>query len=166
MKAAHLFDLTGKAAVVTGAASGLGLSIAEALADNGAKVALLDHDDASLEAVTRRFQHAGHEVMPRVIDVADTQGLAKIIAEVARTWGRLDICFANAGMSAGPGYATEAGQMANVKIAEWQRVLDVNLHGTFHMCRAVLPLMRARGFSQEEIDAILVDNPRRFLTIV
>jgi NAD(P)-dependent dehydrogenase (short-subunit alcohol dehydrogenase family) len=130
VKAAHLFDLTDKAAVVTGAASGLGLAIAEALADNGARVGLLDRDAASLEAVTRQFEQAGREVLPLVIDVADTQGL--------------DICFANAGMSAGPGYATEAGQMANVKIAEWQRVLDVNLTGIFATLQAASIPMKAQ----------------------
>ena len=144
MKAAALFDVSGKAALVTGAASGLGLAITEVLADNGARVAMLDVDGESLEKAAARLKQAGGDVLARIVDVADTKGLAAIMAEVARSFGRLDIAFANAGMSAGPGYATEAGQLANVNSLDWQRVLDVNLSGVFATLQAASIPMKAQ----------------------
>jgi NAD(P)-dependent dehydrogenase (short-subunit alcohol dehydrogenase family) len=132
MKAAKLFDVSGLNTVVTGAASGLGLAMAEALADNGARVTLIDRDAVGLGRAAARLKLAGGDVHTAALDVADRGALREAIDAAGRSVGKLDVVFANAGMSAGPGYLTEEGQLANVQPDTWQRVLDVNLTSVFN----------------------------------
>jgi NAD(P)-dependent dehydrogenase (short-subunit alcohol dehydrogenase family) len=136
MTAQQLFDVSGRIAFVTGAASGLGLAMSEIMAESGARVTMLDIDRAGLEAAAARLKQAGHEVLPVVQDVADTEGLRQAIDATARTCGRLDVVFANAGMSAGPSYAVEAGEIANVSLTAWEQVLKVNLTSVFATMQA------------------------------
>jgi NAD(P)-dependent dehydrogenase (short-subunit alcohol dehydrogenase family) len=127
MKAEALFDVRGRVTVVTGAASGLGLAMAEVMAENGAVVAMIDIDAAGLEAATKRLAEAGHAVEPIVLDVGESERLSAAIHGVAEKHGRLDVVFANAGISAGPGFWLPAGQIDAVDMANWERVLKVNL---------------------------------------
>src|SRR6185503_149080 len=136
--------VTGRVALVTGAASGLGLAYAEVLADNGAHVTLVDIDAVGLERAAMKFRQAGCEVHHAALDVADTRALREAIDAAARRYGRLDVVFANAGMSAGPGYLTETGQIGNVKLEEWRRVLDVNLTAVFATVQAAAAHMKAQ----------------------
>ncbi len=131
MKADQLFNVTGQVALVTGAASGLGLAMSEVMAANGAHVALLDVNGPALEKVTATLRAAGCSVEPIEIDVADTDRLRSCIDSIAASRGRLDAVFANAGISAGPNYRTEAGQIENVALDRWEKVLHVNLTSVF-----------------------------------
>jgi NAD(P)-dependent dehydrogenase (short-subunit alcohol dehydrogenase family) len=142
MKAAKLFDVSGRVAFVTGAASGLGLAMCEVMAENGARVTMADMDAAALENAAGRLEQLGYDVQPVVLDVSDTSAVHTAIDAAAKRHGRLDVVFANAGMSAGPGYTTEAGQIANVKPETWQRVLDVNLTGVFATMQAAAVHMK------------------------
>jgi NAD(P)-dependent dehydrogenase (short-subunit alcohol dehydrogenase family) len=139
VKAAELFDVTGRVALVTGAASGLGLAFSEVLCANGAHVTMVDVDAKALAEASRKL---GGPVRTAVLDVADAKALRKTVDEAAAAGGRLDIVFANAGMSAGPGYKTEAGQLAGVNSETWQRVLEVNLTSVFNTIQAAAAHMK------------------------
>ena len=148
MKAEKLFDVTGQVAFVTGAASGLGLAMAEVLAENGARVTMADIDADTLEALVRKMREAGSAVEAAVVDVADSGALRLRIDAVVEKHGRLDAVFANAGISSGPGFATEAGrisgQIEHTSLATWARVLEVNLTGVFVTMQAAAAHMKAQ----------------------
>src|SRR4051812_34328640 len=94
-----MFDLKGQVAFITGAAKGLGLAMAEIVAQSGARVVMTDIDPEALAATTQRLTAQGLDVVGQVLDVADIELLAQTIDQVAETHGRLDIVFANAGLS-------------------------------------------------------------------
>ena len=142
MKAAELFDVTGHVAFVTGAASGLGLAMAEAMADNGAHVVMADIDLATLALQTGRLAGAGASVEGIELDVADLPALRAAIDATAEKRGWLDAVFANAGISAGPGYLTEAGKIDAVDPAKWDEVVHINLTSVFATVQAAARHMK------------------------
>ena len=141
--AARLFDVAGRAYVVTGAASGLGLAISEALAANGARLLLLDRDAARLDEVTSRL---GPGAASGAVDVTDARSLQQAIDGFVGDDGRLDGLFANAGISGGAGFGTAAGaatgRLQNQDASDWNRVLQTNLLGVLNSLQAVLPAMK------------------------
>ncbi len=143
MKAESLFDVRDRVALVTGAASGLGLAMAEVMAENGARVTLADKDSPALEREVARLSAAGYAVEAAVVDVADLAALRATVEAVAQRHGRLDAAFANAGISAGPGFMTQEGAMNEVSLAKWNEVLQVNLTSVFETMRAAsVPMKR------------------------
>ncbi len=144
MKARELFDVDGQIALVTGAASGLGLAMAEVMAENGAHVTMVDMDGEGLETAVARLRDAGFAVEPAVLDVTDADALRRAVDGAAERSGRLDTVFANAGISAGPGFPTPVGHLAAVERATWERVLDVNLTAVFETIRAAAVHMKAQ----------------------
>ena len=104
MVSTALFDVKGLGVVVTGGASGLGLAFTEALADNGARVTILDVDPQRTKDETARLEATGVDVRGRVVDVTDHRELDDAIDEAAAEYGRLDVVFANAGIDPGPGF--------------------------------------------------------------
>jgi NAD(P)-dependent dehydrogenase (short-subunit alcohol dehydrogenase family) len=146
--------LAGKAALVTGAARGIGRATAVELARQGAAVALLDIADpdaipelrgyrlasrADLEEATRLVRAEGARGLPLVADVRDPQGTRQAAAEAAREFGGgLDILVANAGIAIN-------GKLAEPDPAAWQALLDVNLTGSLHTLQAALPVLRRPG---------------------
>jgi len=146
MKAESLFDVRGRVTLVTGAASGLGLAMAEVMAENGATVTLVDKDKASLDREVLRLSAAGYAVEAAELDVADLPALRVAVDTIAKRHGRLDIAFANAGISAGPGFMTEEGSMNGVLPAKWNEVLQVNLTSVFETMRvAAVPMKRQKS---------------------
>lgn len=141
---AEMFSLEGRSAVVTGAASGLGLAMSQVLAAAGAHVAMLDMDGAGAEEAAARIAAGGGSTEAGALDVADRDALRAAFDAIAARRGRLDIAVANAGMSAGPGYKTEAGQINAVEDATWDRVLAVNLSGVFATIQAAARHMKAQ----------------------
>lgn len=139
-----MFDLEGQVAFVTGAAKGLGFAMSEAVAEQGATVVMTDIDDAALSDAVARLTARGLRVHPEAVDVSDIDRLAKTIDGAAARFGRLDIAFANAGLSAGPGPLTEAGAMGQVDLARWNSLLQINLTSVFVTIRAAAAHMRAR----------------------
>lgn len=144
MKAEELFRVAGKVAFVTGAASGLGFGMAEAMAENGARVTMADIDAPGLEKAVAKLKSAGFDVTGVVVDVADTAKLRTAIDNAAKKFGSLDIVFANAGISAGTGFNTEVGKIENVSMDSWNRVLQINLTGVFVTMQSAAVHMKAQ----------------------
>jgi NAD(P)-dependent dehydrogenase (short-subunit alcohol dehydrogenase family) len=146
-----LFDVQGRSAVVTGGALGLGLAYAEVLAANGAHVALIDVDRAQLDATVAQFASRGARVRGLCVDVTDHRALDAAIADAAASAGRLDLVFANAGITAGPGFLTTDGArdpdgaIESVPAALWEKVIATNLSSVFGTIRASVPHMKAAG---------------------
>ena len=152
MKISELFKVEGYGVVVTGGASGLGLAYAEALAENGARVTLLDIDPRRIEEETARLRGLGWAVRGEVVDVTDHEGLDRAIDAAATAYGRLDVVFANAGVDPGPGFLgawvgaqrprNPEGSLERYSDARWGRVIDINLNGVFATLRAATRHMK------------------------
>ena len=151
MKSAELFSVAGQGAIVTGAGSGLGLAIAEALAENGARVTLLDIDADRIAAETGRLKAQGCAVRGDVVDVSDHPQLERTFDAALAAHGRLDIVFANAGIDSGPGFVrgwagarerNPQGALESYSDERWNRVIDVNLTGVFATLRAAARIMK------------------------
>ncbi len=128
-------DWTGKVALVTGAASGIGAAVARAFAARGARVWVTDRDGAAAAAVAERLPGAAG----RRLDVARAEDWAAAVAAVRERDGSLDALINNAGVSSG-------GTLETLDLAEWRRVLSINVEGALLGIRAALPLLReARG---------------------
>jgi len=153
MKTAELFDVRGLVTIVTGAASGIGLAYAEVMADNGARVTLMDRDASSLEAAVRRLAERGGDVRGQTLDVTDRPGLRAGIDAVAAHYGRLDVVFANVGIDSPPGFLgmngerNAGGAFENVSDERWDLVmLDLSLPdrrgaATLRDIRAISPAL-------------------------
>ena len=154
MKISELFKVEGYGVVVTGGASGLGLAYAEALAENGARVTLLDIDPRRIEEETARLRGLGWAVRGEVVDVTDHEGLDRALDAAATAYGRLDVVFANAGVDPGPGFLgawvgaqrprNPEGSLERYGDARWGRVIDINLNGVFATLRAATRHMKPR----------------------
>jgi NAD(P)-dependent dehydrogenase (short-subunit alcohol dehydrogenase family) len=150
MSTANLFDISGQVALVTGAASGLGLAISEVLADNHAKVALLDIDQDGLDRAVERFGRAGTPCFARQVDVSDRASVRKAFDAVVGHFGDLDIVFGNAGIGAGPGFLgldgnrNPDGEIEAISDALWDRVVAVNLNAVFATIQAAAVHMKAK----------------------
>ena len=127
MQCVPMFDLTGQVAFVSGAAKGLGFAISEIIAQSGASVVLSDIDPVALATAVDRLTAQGLAATGEIVDVEDTGQLALTIDDVARRFGRLDIVFANAGLSAGPGPLTDAGSITAIDEHRWRQLLTINL---------------------------------------
>jgi NAD(P)-dependent dehydrogenase (short-subunit alcohol dehydrogenase family) len=130
--------LQGKVAVVTGAASGIGLAVVEALLAEGADVVMSDVNGDLLREQRIRLASAGHHVHDVVTDVRTAAAVETLAATVMERFGRLHIAVNNAGI-VNRGYAWE------LSLEEWHRVLDVNLWGVIHGVRAFVPCILATG---------------------
>ena len=152
MKARDLFNVEGLGVVVTGAASGLGLGYTEALAENGARVTLLDVDGGRIEEETARLKGLGYDVRGEAVDVRDHPALDGAFDAALQAHGRLDVVFANAGIDPGPGFLgswvgaerprNAEGALENYTDERWNRVIDINLNGIFATLRAGARIMR------------------------
>ncbi len=135
----HPKRFEGRAAVITGGASGIGLVTAQRLLAEGAAVSLWDIDSKAVAEARARLGPGCHGV---TVDVSDYRAVADAAASSAEAMGRIDIAIAGAGIS-GPNALLE-----EYPPADWQRVIEVNLHGSFHTCRAVVPYMRRNDYGR------------------
>ena len=142
---AELFDVRGARVVVTGAASGLGFAIAEAMADGGARVTLADIDRARLREVAAGLEERGADVRSAEVNVADPTQVHALFEDVVEAQGGVDVAFANAGISLEPGVVAESGGLANLEPRVWDRVLDVNLNGVLFTVREAAGHMKRQG---------------------
>ena len=133
-------DLEGRRAVVTGAAQGIGLSIVQRLLASGAHVCLWDQDAALLEETCEVL--AGSPVFSQVVDVTDSDAVAKTAQQTATDLGGIDILVNNAGI-AGPTVPSW-----EYPVLDWQNVIDVDLNAVYYCCRAVIPIMREQDYGR------------------
>ncbi|RVV97086.1 SDR family oxidoreductase [Mesobaculum littorinae] len=138
MSYANLFDLTGQLAAVTGGASGIGLESARALAAHGASLELMDTDGEALDRASEILRAEGAEVRTSVLDVTDPDAVRAASDAICGRSGVPHVLLSSAGIA-------RLHAAAEVPDAEWRRVIDVNLNGTFWCCRSFGARMVAEG---------------------
>jgi NAD(P)-dependent dehydrogenase (short-subunit alcohol dehydrogenase family) len=131
-------DLSGKVAVVTGAASGIGRETALALARRGADLAICDVDEAGLEETAEQIRQIGRRVLPSRVDVSNAEQVSGFAERTCAELGRVDVLVNNAGIGVG-------GFFVDVPLAEWDAILGVNLRGVVNGCYFFVPRMIEAG---------------------
>jgi NAD(P)-dependent dehydrogenase (short-subunit alcohol dehydrogenase family) len=131
-------ELGGKAAFVTGGASGIGLALGRAFAQAGMKVMLADVETDALEAAVKSLHDFGPDVRSIVCDVTDPVSVEHAAVVSYQAFGNVHVVCNNAGVAAG-------GGIDNISLDNWRWVLDVNLMGVVHGIRTFLPHLRAHG---------------------
>jgi NAD(P)-dependent dehydrogenase (short-subunit alcohol dehydrogenase family) len=128
----------GQIAVVTGAASGLGLSIARALASRGAMVAALDKDANSLEKLRGAFSFEGH-----VCDITSEEDVARVIKKIAAESGKIDILVNSAGITGKTNIKSH-----DTETEDLRRVFEINFMGSYYASKHVIPVMLANNYGR------------------
>lgn len=129
-----LYDLTGKAAVVTGGVNGVGLAVVNLLAEHGADIVVAGKSAAECEEVANQVRQMGRQALACPIDISDTAQCANLIKKAADTFGRIDI-FVAGECECSNAYITDMTE------SEWDNVLDVNLKGTFFLAKEIGKVM-------------------------
>lgn len=131
-------QLAGRVAVVTGAGSGIGRSIALLLGRHGTTVHVVDVNAGAAEAVATEVRDAGGKAMTHTVDVSDAAAVERLAAVVYEADGAVDLLFNNAGVG-------HAGDVVDTPLEDWRRVLDVNLLGVVHGVSAFAPRLVDQG---------------------
>jgi 3-oxoacyl-[acyl-carrier protein] reductase len=134
----EVLGLEGRVALVTGAARGIGAATAVALAQAGARVALVDRDAAGVEATADAVGRAGSDALAIPADVTDAAAIERAVDTVVAEWRRLDVLVNNAGI-------VRDATLGKVSEEDWAATIDVNLRGAMIGTRAALRPMRAAG---------------------
>jgi len=137
----HLFDLSGRTALVTGSSRGLGRAMAEGLAAAGARVILNGVNAARVDEAVAEMRQAGHDVLPMVFDVTDEASVIAAFEGMDRDGIAVDILVNNAGIQF-------RRPMLELETADWQRVIDTNLTSAFVVGREAAKRMAARGYGK------------------
>jgi gluconate 5-dehydrogenase len=130
MRLKQLFDLSGRTALVTGGSRGLGLAMADALAEMGAKIAITARKFDELEAAKKGLEAHSYQVFATVSDLSQPETIEPMVAAVIDTLGPIDVLVNNAGTSWG-------APAENYPLNAWRKVIDVNLTGTWLVTQAV-----------------------------
>jgi len=130
--------LAGKTAIVTGAGTGIGRSIALALAREGAKIAVAGRRREKLEEVAECIERGGGEAVVTVCDVSSEADSKQAVKHAEQAFGSVNVLVNNAG-------ALSVSTVENISVEDWDRLMATNLKGPFLMSRAVLPAMRRAG---------------------
>jgi NAD(P)-dependent dehydrogenase (short-subunit alcohol dehydrogenase family) len=132
-------DFSGKVALVTGAASGMGLATAQAFAEAGAAVVLADFKEDAVKAAEQKFVAAGHKALAVRCDVSDDAQVAAMVDRTVAEFGRLDAAFNNAGVMA------RIAPIADSTREDWDRVIGINLRGVWSCMKHELRRMEHQG---------------------
>jgi 2-hydroxycyclohexanecarboxyl-CoA dehydrogenase len=133
--------MNGRVAVVTGAASGIGLGVAYRLAADGDSVALLDRDEAGVTQAADALSGEGRSAVGYAVDVADRGALERVFADVRQKLGPITILVTSAGIES-------FDAVADITPEKWDRILAVNLTGTFTCMQLAVPDMTAAGWGR------------------
>lgn len=131
--------LENKVALVTGGASGIGRAAAELFAREGARVGVLDRSAKGAGETVARIKAAGGSALVLAADISDPAAMQTVVDDLAQTWGRLDVVFANAGING------VWAPIDDLHPDEWDQTLSVNLKGTFLTFKYAVPHLRASG---------------------
>jgi len=126
----ELFDLTGKTAIVTGGSRGIGVEMAEALAEAGANLMLCARREEWLNETVQEFRAKNFTVEGKVCDVSKPEDVQAVVDATIEAFGKIDVLINNAGISWG-------AMPEDMPLAQWQKVIDINLTGCFLMAQAV-----------------------------
>jgi len=137
----HPFALDGRIALITGATQGLGLEIAAAMAEAGARVVLNGRDRKRLATAVGELRRRGIEAQALAFDVADSKGVATAFRRLEREFGGLDILVSNVGIR-------DRRPLTEIAAKEFEHMLDVNLTASFHLAKAAIALMVPRGWGR------------------
>lgn len=130
--------LSEKVAIITGGAGGIGFATAEIFAREGAKVAIADFDEEVGSVKASELQEKGYDVAFFQVDVSERANVDEMVQRVLERFGTIDILVNNAGI-------TRDAMLSKMTVADFQKVLDVNLSGVFHCTQAVLPPLVEKG---------------------
>jgi 3-oxoacyl-[acyl-carrier protein] reductase len=133
--------LKNRVAIVTGAARGIGKAIALTFLREGAKVAIIDSDRERLEILKKDMGKENKEAMTIFCDITKSSEVNGMVDQVDKTLGRIDILVNNAGI-------IRRGTIDSVTEEDWDRVIEVNLKGTFNCCKAVVGIMKLQGYGK------------------
>ena len=133
-----MFDLHDKVAVVTGGNGGIGLAMAQGLAQAGARIAVVGRNPDKLQAAVADLRGRGAQASTYAVDVCDEAAVAGLMAQVVADFGRIDILVNNAGMSI-------RKPVQDLSLDEWHAVMDTNLTSAFLCSRAAYPHLKLRG---------------------
>lgn len=129
----------GKTAFITGAASGIGLAAAVAFAAEGAPVVVIDRSEEALKETAEKVKAAGGEVLAVACDVSKPEQVEAAVAMGVKAFGRIDCAFNNAGVE------NKAAPLHEIELEEWDRILNINLRGTFVCMKHELAQMVKQG---------------------
>ncbi|HEX8473690.1 MAG TPA: 3-oxoacyl-ACP reductase family protein [Pyrinomonadaceae bacterium] len=135
-------DLRGRVAVVTGGSRGIGRAVVERLADAGVHVSVnYLRDEAAADETLRAARGRGGEALAVRADVRSVDEAERLMRETLERFGRIDILVCNAGI-------WEGAPVDELSEEQWERVIDINLKGTWTVCRAAVPQMKRQGFGR------------------
>lgn len=134
-------DLSGRVAIVTGAAQGIGKAIAEKIAENGATVFIIDVNIDNAELVAKSLREKGLKCSAMKCDVSNYDVVREMISEILRRRNRIDIMVNNAGI-------LRRTKMDDITIDEWNLVMNINVNGVFNCSKAVLPIMKRQRYGK------------------
>lgn len=135
------FSLVGKVALVTGAGRGIGQGIALSLAQAGADLVVADFDIGIAEEAAAKVRAIGRRVLTLKVDVSQPESVAAMVQQIKQQFGRLDIAVNNAGV-------VSLGKVEELRVSEWDRIMNINVRGVFLCCQAELALMREHQFGR------------------
>jgi len=142
MKSLELFDLGGKSALVSGGGRGIGKTIALALAEAGANVAVASRDEAACAETAKEIAGAtGRNAISTKLEVTEKASVEEFVKLTKEKLGSIDILVNNSG-------ATWGAPFEEMPLEKWERVIKVNLTGTFMMCQAVVPMMKRQRWGR------------------
>ena len=133
------FDFKNKTAIITGGAQGFGLDIAKKFLNFGAKVIIWDIDRKELKKIIQKINHLN--LSYETVDVSDFKNVKNAIAKIKKS-SKIDILVNNAGIT-GP-----TAKLWNYSLNDWNKVLEINLNGTFNCCKAIVPLMIKNNYGR------------------
>ena len=135
----HQFDLKNKTAIITGGAQGFGLNIAEKFLNSGTNVIIWDVDEKKLQSVSKKINNP--KLSYNVVDISSFDKVNKIVLEIEKS-SKIDILVNNAGIT---GPTTE---LWNYSLEDWNKVVEINLNGTFNCCKSIVPNMIENNYGR------------------
>ena len=135
----HQFDLKNKTAIITGGAQGFGLNIAEKFLNSGANVIIWDVEEKKLQSASKNINNP--KLSYNVVDISSFEKVNKIVLEIEKS-SKIDILVNNAGIT---GPTTE---LWNYSLEDWNKVVEINLNGTFNCCKSIVPNMIKNNYGR------------------